>query len=222
MGWAQLNLGDWASLGGQGIVVFDPAAVAKLIVEIRLMLQNLIATGLAGEDVERLMRLLDEVIVIDRALHYQLPNLDALMQQRYPGYQYDTSTPWWPNVEEWSYTGLNTLRGSLDTVHEQLRPEQRAIEEGVLAALAAKTAAAAGNLDVSQTGNMIGLQVAQELRKLRQMVGALTNAQTVAQAHEIHLQAVSERVQHDLLANSDSTVPMVADGNSFTLLGPTR
>ena len=43
--------------------------------------------------------------------------------------------PWWPNVEEWSYTGLNTLRGSLDTVHEQLRPEQRMHEEEVLAAL---------------------------------------------------------------------------------------
>src|SRR5262249_33350343 len=152
----------------------------------------------------------------------QLPNLDPLMRERYPGYQYDTSTPWWPSVEEWSYTGLNTLRGSLDTVHEQLRPEQRLHEDEVLAALKAQTEAAAGNLGVSQTGNMIGLQVAQELRKLRQMVGAQTNALAVAQAHEIHLKAVSERVAHDLLANSPSDVPTAADGNSFTLLGPTR
>jgi len=204
------------------MLVFDPAAVSKLIVEIKLMLQNLQQTGWAGEEVERLMRTLDEVVAIEHALHYQLPNLDLLMQERYPGYQYDTSTFWWPNVEQWSYTGLNTMRGALDTVHEQLRPEQRMHEEQVLAALKAQTEAAAGNLDVSQTGNMIGLQVAQELRKLRQMVGAQTNALTVAQAHEIHLKAVSERVAHDLLANSPSEVPTAADGNSFTLLGPTR
>jgi hypothetical protein len=107
------------------------------------------------------------------------------------------------------------MRGVLDTVHEQLRPEQRTIEEGVLAALAAKTAAAAGNLDVSQTGNMIGLQVAQELRKLRQMMGALTNAQTVAQAHQMHLQMVQERIAHDLVDNSVAPIPTVADGDAI-------
>ena len=222
LGWTPPSRAQWQSLSGAGMLVFDPAAVSKLIVEIKLMLQNLQQTGWAGEEVERLMRTLDEVVAVEHALHYQLPNLDPLMRERYPGYQYDTSTPWWPSVEEWSYTGLNTLRGSLDTVHEQLRPEQRLHEEEVLAALKAQTEAAAGNLDVSQTGNMIGLQVAQELRKLRQMVGAQTNALAVAQAHEIHLKAVSERVAHDLLANSPSDVPTAADGNSFTLLGPTR
>ena len=222
LGWTPPSRAQWQSLSGAGMLVFDPAAVSKLIVEIKLMLQNLQQTGWAGEEVERLMRTLDEVVAVEHALHYQLPNLDPLLQERYPGYQYDTSTFWWPNVEQWSYTGLNTMRGALDTVHEQLRPEQRMHEEQVLAALKAQTEAAAGNLDVSQTGNMIGLQVAQELRKLRQMVGAQTNALTVAQAHEIHLKAVSERVAHDLLANSPSEVPTAADGNSFTLLGPTR
>src|SRR5262245_57664484 len=129
LGWTPPSRAQWQSLGGTGMLVYDPAAVSKLIFEIKLMLQNLQQTGGAGEEVERLMRTLDEVVAVEHALPYQLPNLDPLMQERYPGYQYDTSTPWWPSIEEWSYTGLNTLRGSLDTVHEQLRPEQRMYEE---------------------------------------------------------------------------------------------
>ncbi len=211
----RLALAQWEDLTGQGVIVFDPTAVMKLVYEIELMVRNLQTTGWAGEDVERLMRTLDEVSAIEHALHYQLPNLDPLMQERHPGYQYDTSTAWWPNVEQWSSTGLNTMRGSLDTVHEQLRIEQRAHEEQVLAALAAKTEAAVGNLDVTQAGNLINLQTVQEVRKLRQMMGALINAQTVAQAQQIHLHMVGERVQHDLMENSVAPIPTVAEGDAI-------
>ena len=139
--------------------------------------------------------LLDEVLAVEHALHYQLSNLDALMQERYPGTRYAPPTVWWEDYQQWANTSLATLRGTLDTVHEQLRVEQRLREEQVLADLAAKTANAAGNLDVTQTGNMITAQVVEELRKTRQMLGALINADNVAHAHAINREAVSERLE---------------------------
>lgn len=222
---AQLNI------GGGGIIVFDPSNFAKNTItaaqmlkqvvnstkEVELMLRNLIATGWAGGDVTRLLRLLDEVLAVEHALHYQLANLDALMQERYPGTHYAPPTVWWEDYQRWANTSLATLRGTLDTVHEQLRIEQRVREEQVLADLAAKTANAAGNLDVTQTGNMITAQVVEELRKTRQMLGALINAENVAHAHAINREAVSERLEHDALERSRIAIPTrnVGPGEGF-------
>jgi|SoiMethySBSTD1v2_1073268.scaffolds.fasta_scaffold55151_2 P-type conjugative transfer protein TrbJ len=218
-------------LGGGGIIVFDPSNFAKNTItaaqmlkqvinstkEVELMLRNLIATGWAGGDVTRLLRLLDEVLAVEHALHYQLSNLDALMQERYPGTQYAPPTVWWEDYQQWANTSLATLRGTLDTVHEQLRVEQRLREEQVLAELAAKTANAAGNLDVTQTGNMITAQVVEELRKTRQMLGALINAENVAHTHSINREAVSERLEHDALERSRIAIPTrnVGPGEGF-------
>ena len=217
--------------GGGGIIVFDPSNFAKNTItaaqmitqvinstkEVELMLRNLIATGWAGEDAARLLRLLDEVLAVEHALHYQLANLDALMRERYPGYRYTPPTVWWEDYQQWANTSLDTLRGTLDTVHEQLRVEQRVREEQVVADLAAKTAGAAGNLDVTQTGNMIMVQVVEELRKTRQMLGALINADNVAHAHAINREAVSERLEHDALERSRVEIPTrnVGPGEGF-------
>jgi conjugal transfer/entry exclusion protein len=54
--------------------------------EVELMLQNLMATGGAWEDTQRLLRRLDEVVATGEALHYQLTHLDQTMHERYPGY----------------------------------------------------------------------------------------------------------------------------------------
>jgi conjugal transfer/entry exclusion protein len=86
--------------GGGGIVVFDPSNFAKNSItaaqmlkqvanstqEVALLLRNLIATGGAWEDTAQLLRLLNEVLATGEALHYQLPDLDQQMQQRFPGY----------------------------------------------------------------------------------------------------------------------------------------
>jgi len=221
---------------GGGTIVFDPSNFAKNTItaaqmikqvinstkEVELMLKNLISTSWAGEDVGRLLRLLDEVLAVERALHYQLQNLDATMRERYPGYGYEPPTFWWGDYEQWAVTSLDTLRGTLDTVHEQLRVEQRQHEEQIIAALADKTQNAAGNLDVTQTGNMIMVQVVEELRKTRQMLGALINAQNVTNAHVINREAVSERLEHDALVRSQIEIPVSNNGQGEGRLGPTR
>jgi P-type conjugative transfer protein TrbJ len=220
--------------GGGGIIVFDPSNFAKNTItaaqmikqvinstkEVELMLQNLIRTGGAWEDTLVLFRRLDEVIATGEALHYQLTDLNQRMQERYPGF-----TPpgeWWPAYQRWTTTSLDTLRGTLDTVHEQLTVTERLREEALLASLRAKTESAAGNLDVSQTGNMIDLQIVEELRKVRQLLGAFINAQNITQAHEVNLRAASERIEHDWLERSLTSIPRYDGSYGFGLFGPTR
>lgn len=192
-------------------IVFDPSNFAKNTItaaqmlkqvvnstkEVELMLRNLMATGGSWEDTLRLLRRLDEVLATGDALHYQLTNLDQTMHDRYPGYV--NPGRWIPKYTQWTATSLDTLRGTLNTVQEQLKAAERLQEEATLAALKAKTEAAQGNLDVSQTGNMITLQIVEEQRKMRQLLGALINAQNVATAHQINLDAAAQRAQDDWL-----------------------
>jgi P-type conjugative transfer protein TrbJ len=219
---------------GGGIIVFDPSNFTKNTItaaqmikqvlnstkEVELMVQNLIQTGGAWDDILVLFRRLDEVIATGDALHYQLTDLDQRMQERYPGFA--PPGEWWPAYQRWTMTSLDTLRGTLNTVHEQLTVAERLREEALLASLRAKTESAAGNLDVSQTGNMIDLQIIEELRKVRQLLGAFINAQNVAQAHEINLMATAQRVEHDLLENSVFPIPTQSQEDSIHLFAPIR
>lgn len=210
-----------------GIIVFDPSNFAKnsitaaqMIKQIALMLQNLIRNGGTWEDTARLLRLLDEVLATGEALHYQLPDLDQQMRVRFPGYA--RPPLWYPAYRQWTTTTLDTLRGTLDTVHEQLKPAQQVREEALLAALQGKSDGAAGNLDATQAGNMFLGQVVEEQRKIRQLLGAQMNAQNVTQARSITTQAAAERIEHDLLEASSKPIPAYPSAREFGVLGPTR
>jgi P-type conjugative transfer protein TrbJ len=172
--------------------------------EVQMMLQNLMRTGGSWGDALTLLRRLDEVLATGEALHYQLQNLDQQLRERYPGYV--NPGRWIPKYTQWTNTSLDTLRGTLDTVHEQLKVSERLREEAVVASLRAKTEGAMGNLDVSQTGNMIELQIVEELRKVRQLLGASLNAQNVTQVHQINLQASQERIMNDWIERSQIPV----------------
>jgi P-type conjugative transfer protein TrbJ len=115
------------------------------------------------------------------------------------------------------------LRGTLDTVHEQLRPEQQTREDALLAVLQAKSDGAAGNLDVTQAGNMLIGQVIEEQRKLRQLMGALINAHNVTAAREINEHAAAERIMQEWFAKGAEVEikPLTGEGG-FGRLGPTR
>jgi type IV secretion system protein TrbJ len=215
------------SLGYYVLIVFDPSnfiknsiTAAQMIKQIELMLRNLISNGGSWEDTARLLRLLDEVLATGDALHYQLPDLDQQMQTRFPGYA--RPPLWYPAYQQWTTTTLDTLRGTLDTVHEQLRPAQQAREDALLSALRRKSDGAAGNLDATQAGNMFLGQVVEEQRKIRQLLGAQMNAQNVTQARAITTQAAAERIEQDLLEASYRPIPAYGSARGFGLLGPTR
>ena len=193
--------------GGGGLIVFDPTnftknqiTAAQLLLqvansnrEVAMLLQNLIGTPGSYYEMERYLALLREVIDTgaDGAKIHYYGNTEADMLAHYPGY---ARTEDWNATYGWlTDTLLNTQRGMLNTVHEELRPEDDARVAAVEAALALKTEAAQGNLDVSQAGNYLAILQVDELRRQRHMLGALTNALTVAQAHTVNLQAQAEK-----------------------------
>jgi conjugal transfer/entry exclusion protein len=193
--------------GGGGMIVFDPTNFGKNTItaaqmllqvansnrEVAMLLQNLLGTPGSYYDMARYLALLREVIDTgaDGAKIHYYGNTEADMLAHYPGY---ARTADWNATYGWlTATLLNTQRGLLNTVHEELRPEDEARVAAVEAQLALKTEAAQGNLDVSQAGNYLAILQVDELRRQRHMLGALTNALTVAQAHTVNLQAQAEK-----------------------------
>jgi conjugal transfer/entry exclusion protein len=193
--------------GGSGMIVFDPTnftknqiTAAQLLLqvansnrEVAMLLQNLLGTPGSYYEMQRYLALLREVIDTgaDGAKIHYYGNTEADMLAHYPGY---ARTDDWNATYGWlTDTLLNTQRGMLNTVHEELRPEDDARVAAVEAELALKTEAAQGNLDVSQAGNYLAILQVDELRRQRHMLGALTNALTVAQAHTVNLQAQAEK-----------------------------
>jgi type IV secretion system protein TrbJ len=190
-----------------GLLVFDPTNFTKNTItaaqmllqvsnsnqEVAMMIENLLRTGGAYYPMDRYVALLQEVLTTGaagaRITYYD--NTDSEMLQHYPGYE---RTDDWNHTYDWlTQTHLNTQRGALNTVHEELRPEEDARVQAIEDALAAKTELAQGNLDVSQVGNYLAILQIDEARRQRHMLGALTNALIVAQAHPVNLQAQAEK-----------------------------
>ncbi len=216
--------------GGNGMIVFDPTNFTKNTItaaqmllqvgnsnkEVAMMIQNLIATGGAYYPMDRYIALLQEVINTGaagaRITYYD--NTESEMLRHYPGYE---RTDDWNETYNWlTATHLNTQRGALNTVHEELRPEDDARED----ALATKTEVARGNLDVSQAGNYLAILQIDEARRQRHMLGALTNALIVAHAHPVNLQAQAEKATALAIAGSLLPIRPYSGVGGVRLFGP--
>src|SRR5262249_1883249 len=161
--------------------------------EVAMMIQNLIATGGAYYPMDRYIALLQEVIntgaVGSRITYYD--NTESEMLRHYPGYE---RTDDWNETYNWlTATHLNPQRRPPTTRHAELRPEADPRTQAAEKALAAKTEVAGGNLDGRQAGNYLAILQIDEARRQRHMLGALTNALIVAQAHPVNLQAQAEK-----------------------------
>jgi conjugal transfer/entry exclusion protein len=215
------------------MIVFDPTNFGKNTItaaqmllqvansnrEVAMLLQNLLGTPGSYYDMERYLTLLREVIDTgaDGAKIHYYGNTEADMLTHYPGY---TRTDDWNATYSWlTATLLNTQRGLLNTVHEELRPEDEARVAAVEAQLALKTEAAQGNLDVSQAGNYLAILQVDELRRQRHMLGALTNALTVAQSHNVNLEAQAAKAAYDALVASRGPVLPYSGLNGARLVG---
>jgi P-type conjugative transfer protein TrbJ len=100
-------------------------------------------------------------------------------------------------------------------VHEQFKLPERLREDALIAGLASQSSSARGNLAVTQAGNAITLQVIEELRKVRQLLGASMNAQNVALTHHINLQASQDRIVHDWIERSQIPVSPYRGSGGF-------
>jgi conjugal transfer/entry exclusion protein len=221
-------------LGGGGLIVFDPTnftkntlTAAQLLLqvgnsnkEVAMMIQNLLATGGAYYPMDRYAALLHEVLQTGAAgarITYD-DDTEREMLRHYPGY---VTTDDWNTTYDWlTQTHLNTQRGALNTVHEELRPEDDARVQAIEDALATKTEQAQGNLDVSQAGNYLAILQVDEARRQRHMLGALTNALIVAQSHQVNLQAQAERAAYLAVLNSQIPVRRYTGVGGARIIGP--
>jgi hypothetical protein len=163
---------------------------------------NLTPSGIfPANPIEQLIALLNEVLATGEAVHYQLGNLPEIFAHKYPGY-FGVHQDWWELLGVLSPSALDTLQGTLNTVHEQMKPAAWILDELMLGVLRGATAGAYGNLSVSQLQSMATSALIDELRKSRQLMGANINAQNVAQAHQINLQMYGEKLTHDYLEAS--------------------
>jgi P-type conjugative transfer protein TrbJ len=221
------------AVAGTGLPVFDAAntavnahtaallgeQVANSSRQVQLQEQDPTPTASCWEVTGAFLALLDEVLPYGNALHYQVRSPAVALSETYPGFR-GPPERWYPAYARWQQTSLDTMGGLLETVHYQLRPEQQAAEDRLLFELQRKTEQAAGNLDVSQTGNMITLQHVEEQRKLRQLLGAQINATTVLHAERLNVESTAERIQHDYLeAQARNPVEAYAGTGGYGLLG---
>ncbi len=220
--------------GGGGLIVFDPTnftkntiTAAQLLLqvgnsnkEVAMMIQNLLATGGAYYPMDRYAALLHEVLQTGAAgsrITYD-DDTEREMLRHYPGY---VTTDDWNTTYDWlTQTHLNTQRGALNTVHEELRPEDDVRVQAIEDALATKTEQAQGNLDVSQVGNYLAILQVDEARRQRHMLGALTNAFVVAQSHAVNLQAQADRAAYEALLNSQLPVHGWTGAGGVRFFGP--
>jgi conjugal transfer/entry exclusion protein len=221
-------------LGGGGLIVFDPTnftkneiTAAQMLLqvansnhEVAMMLQNLIGTPGTYYHMDRYRALLQEVFQTgatgSRITYYD--DTESEMLLHYPGYEPPDD---WNRTYGWlTETHLNTQRGALNTVHEELRPEDDVRVQAIEDDLALKTEQAQGNLDVSQAGNYLAILQIDEARRQRHMLGALTNALVVAQSHQVNLQAQAERAAYLAVLNSQIPVRRYTGAGGVRIIGP--
>jgi P-type conjugative transfer protein TrbJ len=188
---------------GAGDVVFDPtmyatqllqlqqatATVTNLAQQLQLMVQNTTG-GSAGvwTSNQNLLTNLGQLINQQEGLSYSLQNVTQQFQQLYPGFA-TASTAGVQSPQATVDTTLNTLNGALASA--QAQANNFAAEQTSLQNLELKNQTALGNLQAVQTSNEIALAEVQQVQMLRQLVMVQMNAQNVASANQVNLQAQS-------------------------------
>jgi type IV secretion system protein TrbJ len=186
-------------------VINEVQMIENQVKQIETMLQNTRNFGQGIWDTQALPRLLrlGQVIDQEQAIAYTMVNVDSLFRQRYPGYR--PVTDWSRSYDSWASTTLDTLRGVLNSAG--LQGAEFATEQGRIQALQALSDRAAGRMQALQVGNMMAAEQLQQLVKLRQLVLAQINAQTVYMATQTSRDAQRAATQSEWIRNGNADAP---------------
>ena len=189
-------------------VINEVQMLANQVKQIETMLQNTRTYGQGTWDAQALPRLLrlGQVIEQEQAIAYTMVNADSLFRQRYPGYR--PVTDWSSTYDSWTSTTLDTLRGILNSAG--LQGAEFATEQGRIQALQALSDSAEGRMQALQVGNMMAAEQLQQLVKLRQLVVAQINAQTVYMASQTSRDAQRAATQSEWIRNGNADAPPLA------------
>lgn len=131
---------------------------------------------------------LTEAVHVGDSIAYDLPNVQAQFQARFPGYV--PPTDWHARYREWSRSTLDTLNGTLRSAGLNIGDFERV--DDALSALRSANDGASGRNEIMQIANSLAsLQVA-EMAKMRQLLALEINAQNVWNASATNSHAASE------------------------------
>ncbi len=179
---------------------------------IQHMTRNLMTHGSPqwGE-VATLINRLQGALETGNSIAYSMADLATLFQQRFPGYEPVQDFP--TRFESWSATTLDTLRGVL--VSTSINVSDLPNVQAALDALRALNSASSGRLQALQVGNMIASHQVEELAKLRQLMAAATNAQTVYLASQEAKHAGAEASFSQFIFSGETDIPTRRPGEGF-------
>lgn len=169
------------------VTVFDPANYAKntltelntlqttinqatqisnQIQQLAYQLQSLrnIPNGVWGQ-IQSDLSQLSRIAKVGQSISYADANLSGEFTQMYPGYS--VPTDYTHAYTQWANNALGGIQGALSVAG--LQSSQLGSEDAVFAQLEALSNGAVGHMQALQVGNMIGIQQAQQLQKLREL-----------------------------------------------------
>jgi P-type conjugative transfer protein TrbJ len=169
------------------VTVFDPANYAKNTLtelntlqttinqatQISNQLQQLayqleslrnIPNGTWGE-IKADLAALRRIAKVGQSISYADANLSSEFTQMYPGYEVPTN--YTRAYTQWGTNSLGGMQGALSVAG--LQSSQLSSEDATFAQLEALSDGSVGHMEALQVGNMIGIQQAQQLQKLREL-----------------------------------------------------
>ncbi len=169
------------------VTVFDPANYAKntltelntlkttinqatqisnQLQQLAYQLQSLqnIPNGTWGQ-IQSDLAALSRVAKVGQSISYADANLSGEFTQMYPGYQVPAN--YTRAYTQWANNSLSGIQGALSVAG--LQSSQLSSEDATFAQLEALSDGSVGHMQALQVGNMIGIQQAQQLQKLREL-----------------------------------------------------
>ena len=195
------------ALFGAGDIVYDPANYAQnVLTAVRALQSNLneaaqIANQLqqiemdvknlasfpasAWNTVQADLNQLKQLAKSSGEIGAALQTLSAQFKQLYPGYQAPTNYE--QDYQQWTHRSLEGLNKALEAAAQQ--SQQLQAESDNTQELANLSRTAGGHLQALQAGNMIALQLVDQLQALRHLQVMETQAQNLYMASQLQNQA---------------------------------
>jgi len=140
--------------------------ISNQLQQLAYQLQSLrnIPNGTWGE-IQADLAALRRVAKVGQSISYADANLSGEFIQMYPGYQVPTN--YTRAYTQWGTNSLGGMQGALSVAG--LQSSQLSTEDATFAQLEALSNGSVGHMEALQVGNMIGIQQAQQLQKLREL-----------------------------------------------------
>ncbi len=179
--------------------------LAQQLQYMQAQMQNLTAApqqiwGQAQQDLSQLTQLVSQ----SQGLAYTAGNLSQQFQQEYPGFT--AGANFGQQYGDWITKSLGGLSTAMQVAGLQTNQGQFATEQAALQSIRNMSAGSPGALQAVQAGNMIASNMADQLMKLRQLMGSQMAAQDTYLATQQQVQAGRAMATQQFMQQGTGTI----------------